>query len=84
MQAIQGNSTGKAPLSAADLNLTKTAYTLDEVLQRFPFGRSTLLGLIDAGELPVTRFGRRISFTTPDLVALVNKQRFANNPHLAA
>ena len=40
-------------------------------------GRSSVLNLADAGELPKLRFGRRVVYAVSDIEALVERRRAA-------
>lgn len=69
MQPISEN------LSAAEFGLTKSGYTVEETLKLVPFGRTTLWGFISSSELPVMRFGRRVSIAAADIADLLNRHR---------
>jgi len=71
----------RPPLTAADYGFRKAGYTIEETLALVPFGRTTLWSFISSGELPVLRFGRRVSIAAADLAELLNKRRGAFDPH---
>jgi len=89
MQAVQDNSSENAlnesasrrPLTSSEFGFTKAGYTVEEALPLLPFGRTTLWEFISSGELPVMRFGRRVSIATGDLTDLLNKRRGTFTPH---
>lgn len=61
--------------TAADYNLQKSAYTIDEALQVLPFGRTMLNAYIRSGQVEIMKFGRRTAIPAKSLVALLNKHR---------
>jgi hypothetical protein len=80
-EALSVKQEVRPPLTAADYGFNKAGYTIEETLALVPFGRTTLWNFISSGELPIMRFGRRVSIAAADLAELLNKRRGAFDPH---
>lgn len=65
---------GRMP-SAADYGLNKTLYSVNETLVLTDLGRTYLYRLINNGELPITKIGKRSLIAAPDLVRFLNSRR---------
>jgi len=61
--------------TAADFNLLKSAYTVEEAVLILPVGRTMLNAYIRTGELEIMKFGRRTAIPTKSLVAWLNTHR---------
>jgi hypothetical protein len=55
-----------------DFNLTKPAYSINEVLEIMPFGRTKLYSAIKNGNLTATKFGKSTWILAPDLTAFLS------------
>lgn len=52
-------------------NITKIAYSVNELREVVPLGRTRIYELVAAGLLKATKVGRRTMFLAPDVVALL-------------
>jgi hypothetical protein len=50
------------------LNLTKAAYSVRELVELLPLGRNSIYEAVKAGNLKVTKFGKRTMFLAPHVV----------------
>ena len=55
-----------------DFNLTKAAYSVDELLNILPFGRTTLYKAVKAGRLHAVKLGRSTLFRAADVAAFLS------------
>ncbi|MGQ0444730.1 MAG: hypothetical protein ACT4O2_06305 [Beijerinckiaceae bacterium] len=55
-----------------DFALTKPAYSVREVVDLMPFGRTKVLSDIDAGRLEALRNGKTVVITRPAIVRYIN------------
>lgn len=62
-------------LTAADYGLNKPVYSIVETMMLADMGRTRLYDLINRGEIPLLKIGRRSLIATPDLVRFLNKSR---------
>jgi excisionase family DNA binding protein len=62
-----------------DLNLTKIAYSVNELLAILPLGRTSLYDAIKKGKLRATKFGKKTLFLAPDIAAFLAGLPSINN-----
>ena len=55
--------------------LTKAAYSVNETLSLLSIGRTSLYRLVQRGDLPAAKLGKKTLFTAPDLAKLLTKMR---------
>jgi predicted DNA-binding transcriptional regulator AlpA len=53
-------------------NLTKPAYSVNEVLAMLPFGRTKLYQAINSGKLKATKYGKSTWFMSSDIAEFLN------------
>ncbi len=63
-----------------EYNLLKAAYSVDELLDVQPAGRTTIYAEMKSGRLRATKIGKRTLFLAPDVVAWLNACRKAPAP----
>lgn len=75
------NSAAAATMSMipADYGLIKAVYSINETIAITNFGRTYLYRLINSGELPLIKIGRRSLIAAPDLVRFLNSRRATAN-----
>lgn len=56
-----------------DFNLTKPAYSVNELLDVLPMGRTRLYSAIKCGDLRPTKFGKSTWFLAKDVAAFLSK-----------
>lgn len=56
-----------------DFNLTKPAYSVNELLDVLPMGRTKLYSAIKGGDLKPTKFGKSTWFLAKDVAAFLAK-----------
>ena len=54
-----------------EYNLTRAAYSVNELLEILPLGRTSLYAAIKAGTLKATKLGKKTLFLAPDVVAFL-------------
>ena len=54
-------------MNPQNLNLTKAAYSVKELIELLPLGRNSLYEAVKAGSLKATKFGKRTMFLAPDV-----------------
>lgn len=59
----------------ADYGLSKALYSVNETLILTDLGRTYLYRLINNGELPLTKIGKRSLIAAPDLVHFLNSRQ---------
>jgi hypothetical protein len=69
---------GRSP-TPADCGLTKAVYSVNETLVLTDLGRTYLYELINSGELPLIKIGKRSLIAAPDLVRFLNSRRSQPN-----
>ena len=62
-----------------ELNLTKAAYSVSELLETVPIGRTSVYAAIRDGKLKAKKFGRKTVFLAPDITAFLNSLSAKNN-----
>lgn len=62
-------------MSPQELNLTKAAYSIDELTDIIPFGKTKLYAAIKAGDLTVSKYGKKTLVLAPDAAAFLTKLR---------
>jgi hypothetical protein len=62
----------KKRMRPSDYNLTKAAYSIDELMDILPLGRTKLYAAAGAGNLKLTKFGKRTMVLAPDVAAFLN------------
>lgn len=55
-----------------DFNLTKAAYSINEILEILPLGRTSLYEAINTGQLRATKFGKKTMILAPDMAAFLD------------
>jgi excisionase family DNA binding protein len=55
--------------------LTKAAYSVNETLVILSIGRTSLYALVQRGDLPFAKLGRKTLFYATDIAALLTKLR---------
>ncbi len=50
-----------------NLNLNKPAYSVNEMLENLPFGRTKLYAVVKNGELKATKLGKKTLFLARDV-----------------
>lgn len=56
-----------------DFNLTKPAYSVNDLLELLPLGRTRLYAAIKCGDLKPTKFGKSTWFFAKDVAAFLSK-----------
>lgn len=56
-----------------DFNLTKPAYSVNDLLELLPLGRTSLYAAIKCGDLKSTKFGKSTWFFAKDVAAFLSK-----------
>jgi len=56
-----------------DFNLTKTAYSVKDLLAQLPLGRTKLYAAIKCGDLKATKYGKSTWFLAKDVAAFLSK-----------
>jgi excisionase family DNA binding protein len=54
-----------------EYNLTRAAYSVNELLEILPLGRTSLYAAIKAGTLKATKLGKKTLFLAPDVAAFL-------------
>jgi excisionase family DNA binding protein len=62
-------------MDAKQFGLHKAAYSVNETLALLSIGRTSLYRLVQQGDLPVAKLGKKTLFTAPDLAKLLTKLR---------
>jgi excisionase family DNA binding protein len=62
-------------MDAQAFGLTKAAYSVNETLALLSIGRTSLYRLVQKGDLPASKLGKKTLFTAPDLAELLTKLR---------
>ena len=62
-------------MDAQAFGLHKAAYSVNETLTLLSIGRTSLYRLVQKGDLPVTKLGKKTLFTAPDLADFLTKLR---------
>ena len=62
-------------MDAQQFGLTKAAYSVNETLALLSIGRTSLYRLVQQGDLPVAKLGKKTLFTAPDLARLLVRLR---------
>lgn len=55
-------------MDPSNYNLTKAAYSVNELQEILPIGRNKIYSAIKAKQLRVTKFGKRTMFLAPHIV----------------
>lgn len=55
-------------MNPQDFNLNRPAYSVNEILEILPLGRTSLYAAIKDGALKATKFGKKTLFLAPDIV----------------
>ena len=71
-------------MSPIDYGLTKPAYSVNEMLDLLPFGRSRLYEMISDGTIKTVKVGKKRIGTAPDIAAFLNRVREASDAPAAA
>ena len=58
-------------MKADDYNLTKPAYSVNEVLAMLPLGRTSLYAAIKDGKIKAQKHGKKTIFLAPDIAAFL-------------
>lgn len=58
-----------------EYNLTKPAYSISEIINMLPIGRTKINEAIKDGSLRVTRNGKKRMLLAPDIVVFLEKLR---------
>jgi excisionase family DNA binding protein len=69
--------TAAEPVPAQPRDIPVHAVDVYGAMRMLGLGRTTVLGLADAGELPRVRFGRSVRFMVGDIEALAERRRAA-------
>lgn len=56
-----------------DFNLTKPAYSVNDLLELLPLGRTRLYAAIKCGDIKSTKFGKSTWFLAKDVAAFLSK-----------
>ncbi len=71
-------------MSPNDFNLTRAAYSVNEILAILPLGRTSLYKAIKDGSLTATKFGKKTLFLAPDVAAfLISLRTIEGDSHAA-
>lgn len=54
-----------------DFNLTRAAYSVNDLLALLPIGRTSLYAAVKRGELKATKYGKSTWFLAPDVAAFL-------------
>lgn len=60
-------------LMTQDFNLTKPAYSVNDLLEMLPMGRTRLYASIKCGDLKPTKYGKSTWFFAKDVAAFLSK-----------
>ncbi len=66
-------------MTGADYGLAKALYSINETLVLTNLGRTYLYDLINRGDLPLVKIGKRSLIAAPDLVRFLNSRRTTAN-----
>lgn len=61
-----------------ELNLTRPAYSVNELLEILPMGRTSLYSAIKNGSLKATKYGKSTWFLAPDIAEFLSSLRSKN------
>ena len=62
-------------MTPQELGLTKPAYSVNDLLEILPLGRTSLYAAIKKGSLRATKYGKNTWFLGPDVAAFLSKLR---------
>jgi excisionase family DNA binding protein len=62
-------------MDAQAFGLAKAAYSVNETLALLSIGRTSLYRLVQKGDLPVAKLGKKTLITAPDIAKLLTKLR---------
>jgi hypothetical protein len=62
-------------MTPQDFNLSRPAYSVNDLLSMLPMGRTGLYAAIKSGSLKATKHGKSTWFLAPDVAAFLNSLR---------
>lgn len=62
-------------MTPQELNLQKALYSIGDVMKVLSLGRNSVYRLMQSGELPPVKYGKRTLIAAPDLANFVTKCR---------
>ena len=62
-----------------DFNLTKPAYSVNDLLSQLPLGRTRLYAAIKSGDLKATKYGKSTWFLAKDVAAFLSRLEGGSN-----